>query len=68
VYDSDTRAGTLAVSPNANDKIMGVDITDADNKDLLLTDAQKGDCVCLFGNGTTGWYVTKISGSWAREA
>lgn len=59
----------VTVSPNAADKIMGVGITSADNKDLLNTKAtaKKGDYIDLLGDGVNGWYVQELRGTWARE-
>ena len=59
----------VTVSPNANDKIMGVGLTAADDKDLVNTKAtaKKGDYIKLLGDGALGWYVIEIEGTWARE-
>ncbi len=63
-------AAGVSVSPNAIDKIMGVGLTSADNKDLINTKAtaRTGDSVTLVGDGVNGWYVQKLTGTWAREA
>lgn len=63
-------AAGISVSPHADDKIMGVNITAADNKDLINTKgtAKKGDFVRLVGDGSLGWYVQAIGGIWARES
>ncbi len=60
----------LTISPNAVDKIMGNDITAADDKDLINTKAtaQRGDFVTLVGDGADGWFITAQRGTWAREA
>jgi hypothetical protein len=60
----------ISLSPNAVDKIMGVGLTSADNKDLINTKAtaKKGDFVTLVGDGVNGWYVQELVGTWAREA
>jgi hypothetical protein len=60
----------VTISPNASDKIIGIDITSADDKDLINTKAtaQKGDKVTLFGDGDLGWYVMNAVGTWARES
>lgn len=60
----------ILVDPAAADKIMGPDIGGVDNKDLINTKAtqKKGDYVTLFGDGSLGWYVTDINGTWAAEA
>lgn len=63
--------GTVAVTiaPNAADKIMGNDITSADDKDLINTKAtaQRGDFVTLVGDGADGWFIQAMRGIWARE-
>lgn len=64
--------GTVAVtiSPNANDMILGPDITGADNKDLINTKAtaKRGDRVKLDLGDADGYVVTNLIGTWAREA
>lgn len=59
----------VTVSPNASDKIMGVGLTAADDKDLLnaKATAKKGDYLDLLGDGVNGWYVQEIRGTWARQ-
>jgi hypothetical protein len=62
---------TLQISPNdTTDKIMGMDISSADNKNLINTKAtsKQGDRVRLVGDGSDGWYIAEIVGTWAREA
>lgn len=55
----------LSVSPQAADKI--VIGAKADDADLVNTQATEvvGDTVTLVGNGTTGWVVTSMRGTWA---
>lgn len=64
--------GTVAVniSPNASDGIIGPDLTDTDDKDLINTKAtaQRGDYVQIGGDDATGWAVTRLVGTWAKEA
>lgn len=64
--------GTTAVtiSPDAADMILGPDITGADNKDLICTKAtqRRGDFVTLIAGDADGYMVTKLRGTWAREA
>lgn len=59
----------LKVAPNANDKIQGNDITSADNKYIANTKAtaQRGDFVTLVADGTDGWWITEMKGTWVRE-
>ncbi len=60
----------VTISPNANDGIKGPDLTATDNKDLLNTKATacRGDFVDLEYADATGWMVTAIRGTWAKEA
>lgn len=64
--------GTTAVtiSPNANDMILGPDITGANDKDLICTKAtqRRGDFVTLDLGDADGYVVTEMRGTWAREA
>jgi len=59
----------LAVSPNANDKIMGPDIAGADDKDLLLTKAtsRRGDGVELAWGHADGAIIKNLVGTWTTE-
>ncbi len=59
----------LQIDPQSADQIIDVDITPADNKDLINTAATdaKGDQVTIIGDGDAGWYVTNKIGTWARE-
>lgn len=59
---------TVSISPNSADLIAGAGITAADDKDLICSSLRPGDRVSLVGNGTTGWNITSISGTWTREA
>lgn len=63
-------AVAITLSPNASDKIMGAGLTAADNKDLINTKAtaRRGDSVTLIGDGVNGWFVQRMTGTWAREA
>lgn len=64
--------GTTAVTiaPDANDMILGPDITGANDKDLILTKAtqRRGDFVKLDLGDADGYVVTEMRGTWAREA
>ena len=63
-------ANIITIAPNASDQIIGIDLTAADDKDVIniKATAKKGDYIKLMGNGTTGWLVLEAGGSWAREA
>ena len=64
--------GSVAVtaSPNASDKIMGMEVTSADNKDFVNTKstAKVGDELTLDADGVNGWNVVGVAGTWAKEA
>lgn len=63
-------AAGAAVSPAAADRINGNGFTAADNKDAINTGATDaiGDLIEVIGDGDTGWYITNIIGTWARQA
>ena len=60
----------VTVSPNANDLVKAADITAADNKDIINTKAtaNRGDYIDIEYADATGWMVTAMKGTWAREA
>lgn len=62
-------AVAVTISPNADDKIQGIGLSAADNKDLINTKAtaKKGDMVQLVGDNLDGWFVVRCHGTWARE-
>lgn len=64
-------AGTgLSISPNAADRIIGNGFTPADDKDAILAGAgdRAGDLIEITGDGDLGWYITRVIGTWTREA
>lgn len=62
-------AAKVSVSPQAADLIQGNGFTAADDKDAINTKAtaKKGDELTVIGNGTTGWTLHNVVGTWARE-
>jgi hypothetical protein len=64
--------GTTAVtiSPNADDMILGPDITGANDKDLICTKVtqRRGDFVTLITGDADGYLVTELRGTWARQS
>jgi len=71
VHQVATTSGTgHAISPVAADLIRGNGLTPADDKDLICTQGTSriGDSVTLVGDGVDGWYITAITGTWARQA
>lgn len=63
-------AVAINLSPNASDGIKGPDMTNTDDKDLINTKAtaNRGDYVDLEYADATGWFVSKMRGTWAKEA
>lgn len=59
---------TVTVSPNASDKIMGNGFTSADDKDAIATSQPVGSVLILVGDGTNGWQVSRVHGTWTRQA
>lgn len=60
----------VSVSPAALDLITGPGITAADDKDIINTKAtaRRGDFIELMQGDADGWMITRIVGTWAREA
>jgi hypothetical protein len=60
----------VTIAPNASDMILGPDITGADNKYLRNTKAtaKRGDFVQLDIGDADGYVVTRMRGTWARQA
>lgn len=58
-----------SVSPAAADQIVGNGFTVADDKDAINTAATDavGDSITVVGDGSVGWYITNVAGTWARE-
>lgn len=61
---------SVNISPNANDKIFGVNIAGTENKDLINTKltAIRGDYVRIVGGDATGFKILERRGTWATEA
>lgn len=64
--------GTVAVtvSPNADDMIESPDVVGVDNKDIVNTKAtaRRGDYIDMDYSDANGWVVTRLVGTWAKEA
>lgn len=58
---------TINVSPNAADKIAGLNFTATDDKDAINTLGNVGDELVLLGDGANGWMVVRSIGTWTRE-
>lgn len=62
----------VTVSPNASDKFL-YDVAGAagtDDKDIILASAtsKEGDYVKLLGDGSGGWNILELAGTWVDEA
>ena len=68
IINGGQKSVTINVSPAAADKLEGNGFTSADNKDAINTLGNYGDTITLVGNGTTGWSISSVQGSWTREA
>ena len=57
------------ISAHSDDKIMGPDLAGTDEKDLINTKATARcmDRVLINADGSDGWFVQKIIGTWAEE-
>lgn len=64
-----TTSGGHAFSPASTDKLIGNGFTPADNKDAICSAAtdRLGDAMTIVGDGLDGWYITAVTGTWARE-
>lgn len=60
----------VTIAPASLDKIAGNAFTATDAKQALNTKATShvGDEMQLVGDGVNGWMVTKVIGTWARQA
>lgn len=58
---------TVQVSPNSVDLIAGNNFTATDDKDAIATNQPAGSLLQIVGNGTTGWNIQRIKGTWTRE-
>lgn len=58
----------LTISPNANDRISGCDVTTSENKDMIFTNQPIGSYVTLLADGSDGWLIQAISGAVTMES
>jgi len=60
----------ISVSPAGVDLINGCNISASDGKDIIntLATARRGDLITIEYAGTTGWKITRMVGTWARES
>ncbi|MCK4384655.1 MAG: hypothetical protein KAW52_00185 [candidate division Zixibacteria bacterium] len=60
----------ISISPAAADLINGCDISAEDNHDIIntLATAKRGDLITIDYAGATGWKITRMRGTWAKEA
>jgi hypothetical protein len=60
----------VKITPDAADLIAGMQLTasDADSINNTKATSKVGDEISLIGNGTTGWNITAMKGTWAQIA
>lgn len=60
---------SVNISPNSSDGIMGPNLTNTDDKDLINTKATacRGDYADIWPGDLTGWSVAGLRGTWAKE-
>jgi hypothetical protein len=65
----DSGSVLVTVSPNASDKIQGNSFSASDDKDALNTKATAnvGDEISITGDGTDGWLIRNVKGTWVRQ-
>jgi hypothetical protein len=70
VYVIADSANAVSLSPNASDRIEGMNLNSAhsDDKDFVLAAPKKGDYIQIIGDGVNGWFVLEGSGVWTRQA
>jgi hypothetical protein len=58
----------LNISPQSDDAIHGAALTSVDDEDLSNTKsgANEGDFVILICDGSVGWWILGIQGTWAK--
>jgi hypothetical protein len=66
----DDGSAIVKITPNSGDLIAGMELTasDADSINNTKATARVGDEITLLGNGTTGWNIVSIKGTWAQIA
>lgn len=67
IYVTATSSNNVQISPNASDKVIGLNDAGTDNKDMILADPVQGDYIKIIGDGVDGWFVQEASGTWTRE-
>jgi hypothetical protein len=62
-------AGHL-IDPAGTDLVRGNGVTPAAGKGIVNTQATSriGDAIELVSDGVSAWYITNLTGTWAREA
>lgn len=60
----------VTIAPNASDYVMGNGFTATDAKKVFNTKAtaQVGDEIEIHADGTNGWFINRVVGTWVREA
>jgi hypothetical protein len=60
----------LVINPNTNDMLWGMGAKGTDNKDYTNTKAtaHQGDYMKLFSDGTSGYAILEVVGTWDKES
>lgn len=60
----------VKITPGTSDLIAGMELTASDDDSINNTKATSkvGDEISIVGNGTTGWNITNVKGTWAQIA
>lgn len=66
----DDESAIVCVTPNGSDYIAGIELTasDADSINNTKATAKVGDEISLIADGTHGYFVFKLIGTWAQIA
>lgn len=66
----DDFSAIVKITPNASDLIAGMELTasDADSINNTKATARVGDEIQLVGDGTNGWNIVGVKGTWAQIA
>ena len=59
-------SSSLILDPNSSDKIVGAGAAGANDKDFYLAD--DGAFIRIVGDGTHGWEIVEVAGTFSREA
>lgn len=66
----DDESAIVKITPNASDLIAGMELTasDADSINNTKATSRVGDEISLVADGTNGWNIVSVKGTWAQIA